>query len=83
MRERDRLAKVRLGQFGLAKYEPQISATGQRIGPEDEFLEVRLQRLFNGDDGVVDLAVERLGLSQTREVIRDTHLASGLCRIMS
>ena len=71
MCERDRLAEVGLGQFGLAYFEPQFSATGQSIGPEDEFLGVRLERLLDGDESVVDLAVEGLGLGQTREVIRD------------
>ena len=31
--ERNRLAEVGLGQCGLAKSEPQASATGQSIGP--------------------------------------------------
>ena len=76
MCERDRLAEVGLGQSGLAKFEPQLSATDQRIGPEEEFLGVRLERLFDGDEGVVDLAVEGLSLGQTRQVIRDTQPAS-------
>ena len=70
--ERDRLAEVGLGQFGLAEFEPQFSATGQSIGPVDEFLGIRLERLLDGDESVVDLAVERLGLGQTREMIRDS-----------
>ena len=70
--------KVGLGQFGLAKFEPQFSTAGQRIGPEDEFLGVRLERLLDGDESVVDLAVEGLGLGQTREMDRDSRPASGL-----
>ena len=78
MCECDRLAEVGLGQSGLPKFEPQLSATDQRIGPVEEFLGIRLQRLFDGDEGVVDLAVEGLSLGQTRQVIRDKRPASDL-----
>jgi hypothetical protein len=59
--ERDRPAKIGFGQFGLAYFEPQVSATGQGIGPVDKFLGVRLERLVDGDEGIVDLAVDTLG----------------------
>ena len=78
--ECDRLAEVGLGQFRLAEFEPQLSATDQRIGPEEEFLGIRLQRLLDGDEGVVDLAVEGLGLGQTRKEIRDTQPAPASAR---
>jgi len=44
--ERNRLSKIGLGEFGLACFEPQLSATGQRIGPVEKFLGIRLQRLL-------------------------------------
>jgi hypothetical protein len=41
------------------------------LGRKYQFLGVRLERLLDGDLSVVDLAVEGLGLGQTREMIRD------------
>src|SRR5271167_688837 len=51
-----------LGQFGLVYFEPEISATSQRIRPEDKFLGTRLERLLDGVEGVIDLTVEGQGL---------------------
>ena len=79
MRERDRITEVGLGQFRLAKFEPQLSATSQDVGPEREFLGVRLERLLDCDESVADLAVEGLALGQAGEAIRDSRRpASGL-----
>jgi hypothetical protein len=76
--ERDRLAEIGLGQFGLPYFEPQVPATGQSIGPEDESLRVRLQRLVDCNESAVDVAVEQLGLGQTCQMIRNTRPYSGL-----
>jgi hypothetical protein len=59
--------KPRSGQV-----RPAVLRGPQSIGPEDEFLGIRLERVLDCDESVVDHAVEGLGLGQTRELIRDT-----------
>src|SRR5580704_3773836 len=71
LRECDCLAKAGPGQFGLTKFEPQVPADAQGFGTEIEFLAARRERLLDGDESVVDLAIESLGLGQTCKKIRD------------
>ena len=59
----------------LSRSSPrQVSALGRKTSSSG----FACERLLDGDESVVDLAVERLGLGQTREMIRDTQPASGL-----
>ena len=59
---RDRIAEIGLREFGLIQFEPQLSAANQGIRTGHDFLRIRLERLLDGKERVVDLAVERLGL---------------------
>ena len=73
MRQRDRVEKIGLGQFGLAHFDPQCAAVPQSVGPKDELLWVRLKGELHCVECLTGRAIKGLSLRQTSEHIRIAH----------